>query len=310
MSIEEDLTGLTPSKGTLLTIGVFDGVHLGHRHLIARLVEQARAMGLISGVIAFRQHPQALLSPSSSPPFLTNLPQKIKLLKEEGIDIVFPLSFTMDLAQTSVRRFISLLQQHLEMCGMVLGTDATLGRGKEGSIDTLHSLSREMKFSLTVVPRLKADGEVISSTNIRRALSGGDIKKANRMLGRRFSLEGYVISGANRGVELGFPTANLDVEAERALPQDGVYASLAYVDNECHRSVTVISKRPTFGMEERHVELHIIRFEGDLYRRQLKIDIIDMLRGIKKFDDTAELVDQINKDIQQAQAIFNNTKCQ
>jgi len=306
MSTEEELTGLTPSKGTLLTIGVFDGVHLGHKHLIAELVKQARAMGLISGVIAFKQHPQFLLGSHPSPPFLTSFPQKVKLIKEEGIDIIFPLPFTMDLAQTSARRFISLLQQHLKMCGLVLGPDATLGRGQEGKIDTLSSLSREIKFSLTVVPHLEIDGEIVSSTAIRQALTDGDIRKTNRMLGRSYSLEGNVITGANRGVELGFPTANLDIGEGRALPLDGTYASLAYVDNICHRSLTVISKRPTFGLEERHVEVHIIGFEGDLYRQQLKVDIIDRLRGIKKFDTAAELVAQIKDDIHRTESILTN----
>ena len=309
MSTEEELSGLTPSKGTLLTIGVFDGVHLGHRRLVASLVEQAKAMGLISGVIVFRQHPQSLLGCHPSPPFLTNLPQRIKLLKEEGADVVFPLSFTMDLAQTGVRQFISLLQQQLKMCGLVLGPDATLGRGQEGKIDTLRRLSREIKFSLTVVPHFEVDGEAVSSTGIRQALADGDIKKASRMLGRSYSLEGDVITGTNRGTDLDFPTANLDIEAGRALPQDGVYVTLAYFDNQCHRSVTAIGRRPTFGPEERHVEVHIIGFEGTLYRHQLKIDIIDRLRDIRKFDSVAELKKQIARDIQQAQDMFDNMKC-
>ena len=305
MSLEEEFTNLVPGKGTLLTIGVFDGVHLGHRRLIAELTGQANKMGLISGAITFKQHPLGILSSSSSPPFITSLSQKIKLLKDEGIDIIVPLSFNVEVAQTGASQFVNLLKQRLNMCGLVLGPDATLGRRQEGNIDALRSLSRDMKFSLTVVPQLEIDGEIVSSTAIRKALADGDIRKANKMLGRHFSLEEDVITGDNRGVEvLGFPTANMDIEENRALPCEGVYATIAYVDRQSYHSVTAIGTNPTFNVNERRVETHIIGFEGDLYRRQLKIDIIDRLRSIQKFDTADELKAQINEDILQAEDIL------
>lgn len=305
MSVEEELSGLSPKKGMLLTIGVFDGVHLGHKQLLAELVKQAKRKNLISGVITFKQHPLILFEPHSSLPFLTNLPQKIKLLKDEGVDVVITLSFNLELAQTGAYQFISLLQKCLRMRGLVIGADFTLGRNQEGNADVLSTLSKSMNFSLTVVPQIKLNGQVISSTSIRKALANGDIRKANDMLGRYFTLEGYVITGTGRGAELGFPTANLDIEPERALPAEGIYATWAHIDNKRYQSVTNIGRRPTFGENEPTVEVYIINFQGDLYRHRLKIDIIKRLRSEQRFDTAEGLKKQIEEDVKQAVAILN-----
>lgn len=307
MSVEEELAGLTPQKGMLLTIGVFDGVHLGHKYLLSELVEQARLKNLISGVVTFKQHPQRLLKPQSSLPFLTNLPQKIKLLKDEGVEAIITLSFTLELAQTGAHQFVSLLQKYLRMCGLVLGPDFTLGRNKEGNVAVLRALGQSMNFSLTVVPEITINGEVVSSTAIRNTLSRGNMRKVHDMLGRYFSLEGRVISGTGRGVELGFPTANLDINPERALPADGIYATWTYIEKQCYQSVTNIGKRPTFGGSEQTVEVYILNFQGNLYRHELKIDIIERLRREQRFDTIEELKKQIEEDIKQARAILNRS---
>ena len=307
MSVEEELAGLTPQKGMLLTIGVFDGVHLGHKYLLSELVEQARLKDLISGVVTFKQHPQRLLKPQSSLPFLTNLPQKIKLLKDEGVEAIITLSFTLELAQTGTHQFVSLLQKCLRMRGLVLGPDFALGRNKEGNVAVLRALGQSMNFSLTVVPEITINGEVVSSTAIRNTLSRGNMRKVHDMLGRYFSLEGRVISGTGRGVELGFPTANLDIDPERALPADGIYATWTYIEKQCYQSVTNIGKRPTFGENEQTVEVYILNFQGNLYRHELKIDIIKRLRREQRFDTIEELKKQIEEDIKQARAILNRS---
>ncbi len=307
MSVEEELAGLTPQKGMLLTIGVFDGVHLGHKYLLSELVEQARLKDLISGVVTFKQHPQRLLKPQSSLPFLTNLPQKIKLLKDEGVEAIITLSFTLELAQTGTHQFVSLLQKYLRMRGLVLGPDFTLGRNKEGNVAVLRALGQSMNFSLTVVPEITINGEVVSSTAIRNTLSRGNMRKVHDMLGRYFSLEGRVISGTGRGVELGFPTANLDIDPERALPADGIYATWTYIENQRYQSVTNIGKRPTFGESEQTVEVYILNFQDNLYRHELKIDIIKRLRREQRFDTIEELKKQIEEDIKQARAILNRS---
>ena len=176
MLLEEELAGLTPRSETVLTIGVFDGVHLGHKYLLSKLVEQSKNDKLISGVITFKHHPQRLFDSQSSPPFLTNLPQKTKLLSDAGVQIIIALTFTLELAQTDARQFLDLLQKCLKMRGLVLGPDFTLGRNQEGNVDFLRNLGRDMNFNLTVVPHLKIDGEIVSSTAIRDALAKGDHK--------------------------------------------------------------------------------------------------------------------------------------
>lgn len=305
MSIEAELASLSPTKGMLLAIGVFDGVHIGHKHLLSELVRQARQRNLISGVITFGQHPKNVLKAGASRPFLANLPQKIKLLKEQAVEVVITLSFTLELAQLGSSQFISLLRQYLKMQGLVLGPDFALGRNREGDIEALRTLSKSLDFSLTVVPHAVLNGEIVSSTAIRNALAGGDIEKVHRMLGRYFSLEGKVITGSGRGAELGFPTANLDINPGQALPADGIYASWAHIDNRQRRAVTNIGKRPTFDETERTVETYILDYRGDLYRRQLKVDIIQKLRDEERFGTVAALKKQIEQDIKQARAILD-----
>ena len=306
MSLEKELAQLSPKKETLLSIGVFDGVHLGHKHLFKQLTLKAEEQNLMSVVVTFKQHPQEVLSPQTKLPFLTSLEQKIRLIKNEGVKAVIPLSFTRELAQISAHQFVSLLKKHLRMRGLIIGPDFALGRNREGNINILHTLGQSMDFSVTVVSPATINGEVISSTDIRNALARDDMKKAHDMFGRYFSLHGRVITGSSRGVELGFPTANLNIDPQQALPADGVYATWTYIDNQAHQSVTNIGRRPTFGSGERTVEVHIIDYHGDLYRQELKIDIIARLRGEKKFSTAEELKRQITEDIKQGRAILKD----
>lgn len=296
-TIEKELSGLTPTRPTLVSIGVFDGLHVGHQTLIRELVTQARAKELLSAVVTFRQHPMALLAPGEVVPSLTSLTERIRLMKELGVDIVITLTFSHELAELGAQPFVMLLQQYLKMQGMLLGWDFALGRHREGSLEALHGLGIKLGFSTEVVGPVKYRGEIISSTAIRQALSNGDMAKANAMLGRPFSLEGSVIAGEGRGADLGFPTANLDLDPHQALPSDGVYATLAHFDGQTYPAATFIGRRPTFGGAERIVEVQVLDFTGNLYRKNLRIDIIERLRGVEKFTDAESLKSQIAKDI-------------
>ena len=306
MQVEEELAQFSPKKEMLLTIGVFDGVHLGHKYLIAQLMEYARREDLLSGVITFRQHPLEVLQPQTELPFLTDLAQRVDLLKNEGIEAVITLSFTPELAKLSVDQFVSLLKKYLRMRGMVIGPDFALGRNREGNPDALHTLGQELNFSVTVIPPIKINGEVVSSTAIRNALVNGDMKRVFNLLGRPFSLQGQVIIGASRGSGLGFPTANLDINPKQALPATGVYATWAYIDNKAYQSITNIGKRPTFGDNECTVEVYVLNYHGNLYGCELKIDIIERLRDEKRFDTVDELKKQIAEDAQQGKAILSS----
>jgi riboflavin kinase/FMN adenylyltransferase len=308
MAMEAELAGLSPDKDMLLTIGVFDGVHLGHKHLISRLKELAHQQGLASGVVTFRQNPQEILSHRKKLPFLTNLNQRINLLKSEGIDAIIPLPFTPQLAKLSASSFLELLQKNLRMRGVVIGPDFALGRNREGDTETVRRLGKEMGFSVSVVPPLTIDGEVVSSTAIRKALAKGDMKRVQKLTGRPFRLQGCVVPGAGRGVKLGFPTANLEIEAEQALPPDGVYVSQANIGKQSYFSLTNIGQRPTFGRGERLVEVLLLDYDSDLYGQELEIDILERLRGEKKFNTAEELKKQIARDVERGKKWLSSLK--
>lgn len=306
MQIEEELARLRPEKDTLLTIGVFDGVHLGHKYLLSQLTEQARERNLLSGVITFNQHPQEALSPQTKLPFLTSLAQRIKLIKNEGVEAIIPLSFTAELTQLSARQFANLLKKYLRMRGLILGADFALGKDREGDADTLRRLGEDMDFTVTVILPIMVNGEVVSSTAIRNALANGDMKKVLQLIGRPFSLKGRVIKGTGRGTELGFPTANLDIDPRQALPADGVYATWSHIDNQIYQSMTNIGKQLTFGGGQRTTEVYILDYHHNLYGHELTIDLMERLRGEKQFGTAEELKKQISEDIKQGRAILTS----
>ncbi len=306
--VEEELAELSPEKDMLLTVGVFDGVHLGHKYLISQLTEHAKQQNLLSGVVTFCQHPMEVLSPPTELPYLTSLAQRVVLLKNEGVDAVIILSFSLELAQLSARQFIGLLQKYLRMRGLIIGPDFALGRNREGNADTLSMLGQEMDFQVAVVPPLMVNGKVISSTAIRDALADGNMKRVVNLIGRPFNLQGRITVGTGRGSELGFPTANLEIGSGQALPADGVYATWSYIDGKVYPSMTNIGRRPTFGGNERSIETYILNYSGNLYGRQLKIDVVERLRDEKQFDTVEELKKQIAEDVKQGIAILNSQR--
>ena len=304
MLVEEELADFYPGKDMLLTIGVFDGVHLGHKHLISRLKENAAKQGLLSGVVTFKQHPLELLAPGTELPYLTGLNEKVRLLEREGVDSVVTLSFTPELAGLSAGQFAGLLKKHLRMKGLVIGPDFALGRNREGSAEALGAIGEHLDFTVEVVSPVKVNGEIVSSTAIRNAIAAGDMKKMDSLMGHPFSLHGYVTSGDKRGSELGFPTANLEIDPKQTLPPEGVYVTRTYISGGTYKSVTNIGKRPTFGDNPRSIETYVMDYKGNVYGHEMKIDIVERLRGEIKFDSVEDLKKQISLDIEKAIAIL------
>ncbi len=306
MRVEEELAELAPERDMLLTVGVFDGVHLGHQYLISQLTGSARQQGLLSGVVTFRRHPREVLSPRTRLPYLTNLAEKVRLLKNEGVEAVIPLSFTPELAQLRADEFVGLLKKLLRMRGLIIGPDFALGRSRGGDIERLRQLGKKMDFSVTVIQPIMLTGEVVSSTAIREALGKGDMAKVNRLIGRLFRLPGKVTTGTGRGSELGFPTANLEVEAGQALPADGVYATWSHIEEKTCGGVTNIGRRPTFDGQERTIETFIFNCQDNLYGSELKIDFVERLRSEKRFNSVEELKTQIAEDVKRGQAVLDS----
>lgn len=305
MRIEEELAKVKPQKETLLTVGVFDGVHLGHQRLLTHLRNEAQQRDLLTGVVTFKSHPQKVLSPGRKLLWLSNLETRTNLLRSFGIDVIVTLPFTPQLAELTAREFVQLLKDYLKMRGLVVGPDFALGKNREGSADQLRLLGQEMGFIVEVVPPVVLDGEVISSSAVRLALAQGDMETVEKLFGRPFSLSGQVVTGDRRGRVLGFPTANLDVEPEQALPSDGVYVTAAHINHESLPSVTNIGVRPTFGDGKHLVETYLLDYEGQLHQQRLRIDLLDKLRDEKHFDTAEELKAQIRKDVEQARAILD-----
>lgn len=298
MTLIEELSEIQPKHEMAITIGVFDGVHPGHQHLIRSLKAKADEAGLISGVITFGWHPKALLDPQTELPYLTSLEERIGLIKELGIDHVIVLSFTKELAELSARDFLGLLKEHLKVKAMVVGPDFALGRNREGSAEVISSIGKELDFTVDVVSPIKVGDQIVSSTAIRQALARGEIRNVTQLLGRRFKLSGTVVHGDHRGGKLlGFPTTNLSVLRNHALPADGTYITLAYIGEDAYRAVTNIGLRPTFGPGERTIETHILDYVGDLYDKDFSVKFVKRLRGEMKFDSLEKLIAQIEADV-------------
>jgi riboflavin kinase/FMN adenylyltransferase len=230
---------------------------------------------------------------------------RTRFLKKEGVDFVVPLSFSSELAQLDARKFIGLLQKHLKMRRLVIGTDFALGRDRAGDTNALEKLGKEMGFKVTVVPPLVINGEVVSSTAIRQAMAAGDMPRVRKLAGHYFSLHGKVVPGTGRGEGLGFPTANLNVSTGQALPPDGVYTSWAHINGEAYESLTNVGLCPTFDNTERTIETYIIDYSGDLYGNDLYVDLVGKLRDEEKFGSIDKLKVQIADDIKRGRKILD-----
>jgi len=299
MSFRQRLARVAPERETVVTIGVFDGVHQGHRHLLARLVEAAGTK-YIPTVLTFSNHPITVLRSDIEVKAITTPEEKARLLREIGVGLVVSLEFTTELAQVSAADFSSLLVDSLGMKGLVLGPDTALGRNREGDFDFLTKQGKDLGFWVESVTPFAMNGQPIKSRNIRHAVSEGDLVACNRFLGRTFSIRGEVVTGDRRGRELGFPTANLALPAGSLVPGDGIYATWALIDGQRHLSATSIGIRPTFGLSERMFEVHVLDFEGDLYGKEIGVEFVDKIRGQQRFADVNELIAQMDLDVAQA----------
>lgn len=304
LDIKKTLSAYSPVKDTVLTIGVFDGVHRGHQKLIGAVVASAKKRGLLSGVITFQSHPRKVLAHSKNLQFINDLDERLERIRSLGVDIVVAIPFSASIARLSAVDFVKLLQTELRMKGLVIGPDFALGHGREGNAESLRQLGHEYGFTVEVVNASTVEGEIVSSTLLRQALADGNMRKAEKLLGHYFYLKGHIIHGRQHGQLLGFPTANLSVPEEQILPANGVYVSQTRFDSQTYPSVTNIGYRPTFGTSERTIETFILNFSGTLYGRTLKIELIDRLRDEIKFPDMDALKKQIDLDIESARQLM------
>jgi riboflavin kinase / FMN adenylyltransferase len=304
MSIEEELIRLVPQKETALTVGVFDGVHRGHRYLLNLVKRQAQQDNLLSGVVTFKNHPQLVVHPQTQIPFLCTVEERVELIKEMHVDLVAVLSFTPEVAQMQAQEFLALLKKYLKMRHLVIGPDFALGKERKGNFNLIRETGEKSGFSVSSTPPFFLGNDMVSSTCIRSALSRGEVGIAEKLLGRRFSLTGEVVTTDKRGHSLGFPTANLSLSPEMLLPTDGVYATIAQIAGSSFASVTNIGIRPTFNSNKRTIETHLLNYDGDLYGQKVKLEFVQRLREEHRFNSIAELKAQIERDIENTEAIL------
>ena len=285
-------------RPTVLTLGVFDGLHLGHQLIMRTVVERARATNAVPTVITFDPHPRAVLHPESAPPLLQTFDQKIEAFGLLGIEQAIVIRFDAGFARIRAEDFLrDVVRERLQAKEVYLGRGFAFGRNREGNIELLKQASGRFGFHADEVPEVRLRGARISSSKIRELLAAGRVNLARRMLGRPYGVEGRVVRGDERGRTLGFPTANLQPH-NRVIPRSGVYVTATLIEGAWRRSVTNVGTRPTFRAHasESSVETYVMNWKGDLYGDVVRVRFLHRLRAERKFSSVAELKAQIDRD--------------
>jgi len=292
-------------RPTVLTLGVFDGLHLGHQLIMRTVSERARVIGAVPTVITFDPHPRAVLHPESAPPLLQTLDQKVEGFGVLGIEQTIVIRFTKEFSLIRAEDFIrDVVKERLQAKEVYLGRGFAFGHNREGQIELLRRVSDELGFFADEVSEVRLRGQRVSSSKIRALLAEGKVNLARRMLGRPYGVEGRVERGAERGHKLGFPTANLHPH-NRVIPRNGVYVTGTLVEGQWRRSVTNVGVRPTFTSDaEPSVETFVMNWAGDLYGDVVRVRFLHRLRDERKFGSVSELSSQIEKDVGRAQSYF------
>lgn len=301
-----ELCRIAPGRPCAVTIGVFDGVHRGHQQLVSLLLEHARKQGLATAALTFNPHPRSVLQPGVIITYLTSVEERVELLQALGLDAVGVLAFTSELAQLSPREFLQLLVEELEMKLLVVGPDFALGRGRAGNLDVIREIGGDLGFRAEIAPLLTESGEKVGSTAVRQALAAGDLEQVARLLGRTFSVRGPVVTGDHRGRTLGFPTANIALGLDRALPPHGIYVTRTCVRENAYPSCTSIGVRPTFHTAgPATVETYLLDFDEEIYGEEIRIDFLHRLRDEMRFDSVGALVARMRHDIADTREYFH-----
>jgi riboflavin kinase/FMN adenylyltransferase len=283
---------------SVVTVGFFDGVHVGHRAVLGRTVQAARERGLPAVAVTFDRHPREILTPGKEPRLLTTVERKASLIAETGIDVIVVLEFTEEFSRWPAEGFIErVLIDGLEVRHAVMGANFTFGHRAMGNVDTLIEVGPRYGFTAERVDLVDLDGRRVSSSSVRDALNEGDLDWPRRALGRRFVVDGTVVAGAGRGHGLGYPTANLRTWPRLLLPGRGIYAGRAHVDGIGRVAAIDVGTNPTFGVEPLHVEAYLLDFDGDLVGREMAVEFWARLRDEERFDSSEALVEAMAEDV-------------
>lgn len=308
MPVYRDFAEVGFNSKTVVSLGTFDGVHLGHRQIIGELKLRAAERGCRSLIITFDPHPRTVLGTGNNNHLLTTTEEKVNLFLAGGCENILVIKFTKEFAQIPYDEFLTeYIGKRIGLDSIIVGHDHRFGRGREGDFAKIEELGKQSGFTAFYVPQYKIEDTAVSSTNIRELIKAGKIVAANKLLGWEYSLEGEIVEGFRRGRTLGFPTANIGkIASEKLLPANGVYAVRVHIGSSIFNGVLNLGVRPTFnGAAVVLPEAHIFDFEGDIYGKQVKVSFIERLRDERKFPSVDELVKQISLDVESGKKILN-----
>jgi riboflavin kinase/FMN adenylyltransferase len=295
-----------PRGSLAIAIGVFDGVHIGHRALIRQTAARAAAQAGRALAATFDPLPIQALAPGAPPSELSDIDERVRLLHDAGADDVVVFAFTKDFAALAPDEFVRRLADAGEVRRILVGGDFQFGRDRGGDVRTLRAAGARHGFEVEIAEPVTLDGEIVSSTRIRNALLAGDVETAGRLLGRPYAVSGTVVHGAKRGRALGFPTVNLAVPTQRLLPRDGIYAMTVRVRDRDVAAAASLGVRPTFGSGDRTLEAYLLDWQGDVYGDRIEAAFIRRLRDELRFANAAELSEQIARDVEATRAALRD----
>lgn len=308
MEIITSISNFTYPEKTIVTIGTFDGVHVGHQKILSRLIESAKSQNKKSVLLTFFPHPRMVLQKDVQLELINTIDEKASLLKKTGLDFLVIQPFSRDFSRMSALDFVrDVLVNQLNTSQLVIGYDHHFGKNREGNIQQLTEYSKIYEYTVEEIPAQDIDEVSVSSTKIRRALHEGDLSTANNYLGYHFTLTGEVVNGKKLGGKIGYPTANIHVaEDYKLIPKTGVYVVKTVMNSKTYFGMMNIGYRPTVKGTHQTIEVHFFDFEGDLYNQKLSIELLYYLREEKKFDHINDLISQLHKDKQVALSFIQN----
>ncbi len=304
-----DFNNIYPQTDSILTVGTFDGIHLGHIEIINELITRAKKSHAKSTLVTFEPHPGLVIGKRGPTPLalLTTIEEKIDVLESIGLNRLVITNFTTSFASMTAEEFVqNILINKLNMKQIVIGHDHSFGKDRKGDFDLLVKLGHDYHFKVDAIDPIRVNNKIVSSTKIRNLLFNGEIQEANEIIGRNYSIRGQVVKGDGRGREIGFPTANIRSYSQyKLIPKEGVYATKIKIKDKLFNSVTYIGPRPTFNLSQKVIEVHIDKFNEEIYNNEVELYFTHFIREDKKFKTTSELVPQIQLDKNVAMKILN-----
>ncbi|MBK9098761.1 MAG: bifunctional riboflavin kinase/FAD synthetase [bacterium] len=299
MRIIKDLAEIKRDEKSVITLGTFDGLHLGHQQIVETVIRKSKQLGGRNYLLTFDPHPRKVIPGRNDIKLLSTLDEKISVLEQLGLENLFVINFTSEFSKQTPEEFVEkYLVNGIGLKEIVIGYDHHFGKGRDGNFELLQELGSKFNYHVTLVPEFSVDGETISSTKIRNALLSGDVVKAAKMLGRFYSFKGKIVRGDGRGKKLGFPTANISIDYEdKLVPAKGIYAAECIVENQKHYGLLSLGSRPTFHKDGDVIpEFYIFDFDRDIYDSIMRVNLVERIRDEEKFNSVEELIVRMKKD--------------